>query len=159
MNSDAEPMHGKRAAAAGAIGTGVLTALWLVEPSIGLPNIAVGQILGTLMSVSVAHLSVGAAGGWAVHLGVGILLALTYARFLDARLPGPSTLRGMLFGILVFVFAQIVFMPLVGAGLFSRGNVQLLVGSLFGHLVYGMVVGWIYSLPMPVRPVSAPRTS
>ena len=69
----------KRAAAAGAIGTGVLTALWLVEPSLGLPQIAVGQILSTFMSVSVAQMQVGAAGGWIVHLVMGIALAMLYA--------------------------------------------------------------------------------
>ena len=69
-------MDAKRAAAAGAIATGVTTALWMVEPSIGLPRIAVGQMLSTLMTVSVAHFPVGAAGGWAIHLCVGIALAL-----------------------------------------------------------------------------------
>jgi uncharacterized membrane protein YagU involved in acid resistance len=140
-------MDVKRATAAGAIGTGVLTALWLVEPSIGLPNIAVGQILSTFMSVSVAHLNVGAAGGWAVHLVVGILLALTYAWLFVARVPGPPAWRGAIYGALVFVVAQVVFMPLVGAGFFSRGDIQLLAGSLLGHIAYGIVVGWIYGLP------------
>src|SRR5690242_14256941 len=91
-------MNAKRAAAAGAIGTGTLTALWLVEPSIGLPKIAIGQILSTFMSVSVAHLRVGAAGGWVVHLLVGILLALIYARFFAERLPGPPAARGAMYG-------------------------------------------------------------
>jgi hypothetical protein len=37
-------------------------------------------------------------------------------------------------------------MPLVGAGVFSNGDVELLVGSLFGHVLYGVVMGWIYGL-------------
>jgi len=45
---------------------------------------------------------------------------------------------------LVFVVAQLVFMPLVGGGVFSRGDVELLTGSLLGHLVYGGLIGWIY---------------
>jgi hypothetical protein len=137
----------RRAVAAGAIGTGVLTALWLVEPAIGLPNIAVGQILSTFMSVSVAQLHVGIAGGWAVHLLVGILLAIAYAAFAADHLPGPPVARGALYGALVFILAQIVFMPLVGAGFFSRGDTELLLGSLLGHLAYGVVVAWIYDLP------------
>jgi len=140
-------MNAKRAAVAGAIGTGILTALWLVEPSIGLPKIAIGQILSTFMSVSVAHLHVGATGGWIVHLLVGILLALIYARFFADRLPGPPAARGAMYGALVFVIAQSVFMPLVGAGVFSRGDIELLIGSLLGHIVYGIVVGWIYHPP------------
>jgi uncharacterized membrane protein YagU involved in acid resistance len=140
-------MHAKRAAAAGAIGTGVLTALWLVEPSLGLPTIAVGQILSSFMSVSVAHLPVGVAGGWIIHLVFGMVLALIYAWLFASRLPGPSVARGAVYGAIVFVFAECVFMPLVGGGFFSRGNGGLLLGSLFGNIVYGIVVGWIYGLP------------
>ena len=135
-----------RAIAAGAIGTAVMTALLLVEPSIGLPQIAVGELLSTAMSVGVAHLSIGAAGGWLLHLVVGVALALVYASFFAARLPGSQVARGALFGAMVFVIAQLFFMPFVGAGIFSRGDLQLLTGSLIGHLVYGAVVGWIYGL-------------
>ena len=152
-------MHTQRAVAAGAIGTAVLTALWLVEPSIGLPKIAVGQILSTLMSVSVAHLSVGVAGGWLVHLGVGVVLALIYARFFSQRLPGGPVGRGAIYGVLVFVVAQIVFTPLVGVGFFSRGDTALLVGSLLGHIAYGVVVGWIYGLPTTATVLATPRTA
>lgn len=145
MNEIRGRTNTSRAIAAGAIGTGVMTALWQVEPSVGLPKIAVGQILSTFMSVSVAHLNVGAAGGWAVHLIVGILYALAYASFFAARLPGSPAARGALYGVLVFVLAQAFFMPLVGAGFFARGDIELLIGSLIGHVVYGMVVGWIYN--------------
>ena len=140
-------MDAARATAAGAIATAAMTALLLVEPSIGLPQIAVGQLLSSAMSVGVAHLSVGPAVGWLLHLVVGVLLALLYAATIADRFTGPPALRGALFGAMVFVAAQLLFMPLVGAGLFSRGDVQLLTGSLVGHLVYGAIVGWIYGLP------------
>ena len=157
MIRNREAVDARRATAAGAIGTGVLTALWLVEPSVGLPRIAVGQILSTFMSVSVAHLHVGVTGGWAVHLVVGILLALAYAAFLAEKLPGAPIARGALYGALVFVVAQIVFMPMVGAGFFSRGDIALLVGSLLGHVVYGVVVAWIYDIsPSAARGMALP---
>lgn len=140
-------MHTGRAVAAGAIGTGVLSALWLVEPSLGLPTIAVGQILSTFMSVSVAQLGVGVAGGWIIHLLFGILLALIYGRLIVRMLPTRPWVSGAIYGAAVFVVAQTLFMPLVGGGLFSRGDFGLLLGSLLGHLAYGIVVGWIYGLP------------
>ena len=151
-------MNVKRATAAGVIGTAVITALWQVEPAIGLPRIAVGHILSTFMAVSVAHLNVGIAGGWVVHFIVGILLALLYAALFAERLPGSPLWRGATYGALVFVLAQCVFMPLVGGGFFSRGDVELLIGSLLGHIAYGIVVGWIYDLPSAtVRATTAPR--
>jgi len=140
-------MNVKRAVVAGVLGTAVITALWQVEPAIGLPRIAVGHILSSFMAVSVAHLNVGIGGGWVVHFIVGILLALLYASAFAERLPGSPAWRGATYGTLVFVLAQVVFMPLVGGGFFSRGDVELLAGSLIGHLAYGVVVGWTYDLP------------
>lgn len=148
-------MDPERATAAGALGTLVLTALWLAEPSIGLPRIAIGQILGAFMAVSVAHASVGAVGGWIVHFLVGIMLALIYAWICVDRLPGPPTARGAIYGALVFLVAQSVFMPLVGAGFFARGDLELLIGSLLGHIVYGIAVGWIYHRPAIATPAAA----
>ena len=133
-----------RAAAAGLIGTGVMTALLLIEPSIGLPNIAIGQILSTSLGLASAHTASGPAVGWLIHFLVGMTLALVYAGVLSTRLPGGPLLRGMLFGGIVFVVAQVVFMPLVGGGVFSGGQLDLIAGSLLGHLVYGAVTGWIY---------------
>ena len=151
-------MNIPRAAAAGTIATGVLTALWLIEPSIGLPKIAVGQILSTVMSVSVGNLNVGAAGGWAVHLLVGIGFALIYAAFLYDRLPGHTLTRGAMYGAMIFLLAQIAFMPLVGGGFFSSGDVELLLGSLIGHVAYGVVLGWIYGLPLDASAAATPRS-
>jgi hypothetical protein len=61
--------------------------------------------------------------------------------------------RGALYGMMVFVLAQLVFTPLVGGGVFSRGDLEMIAGSLLGHLVYGAVVGWIYGLPSARGPV------
>ena len=137
-------MNAARAAAAGLVGTGVMTALLLVEPSVGLPKIAMGQVLSTSLGLASAHLAIGPALGWVLHFVIGMLLALVYAAVFDRRLPGTPLMRGMLYGVLVFVVAQLVFMPLVGGGVFSRGDMELLAGSLLGHLVYGGVTGWIY---------------
>jgi uncharacterized membrane protein YagU involved in acid resistance len=137
-------MNAARAAAAGLVGTGVMTALLLVEPSVGLPKIAMGQVLSTSLGLTSAHLTIGPALGWILHFVVGMLLGLVYAAVFDRRLPGPALMRGMLYGVLVFVVAQLVFMPLVGGGVFSHGDLELLAGSLLGHLVYGGVTGWIY---------------
>jgi uncharacterized membrane protein YagU involved in acid resistance len=141
-------MNTGRAAAAGLIGTGVMTALLLVEPSVGLPKIAMGQVLSTSLGLASAHSATGPALGWLLHFGIGTLLALIYAGVFDRRFPGPPLMRGLLYGILVFVAAQLVFMPLVGGGVFSHGDPELLAGSLLGHLVYGGLTGWIYGGPV-----------
>jgi uncharacterized membrane protein YagU involved in acid resistance len=136
-------MNARRAAIAGVLGTLAMTMLFFLEPLLGLPRMAEGGILSTVMSATVAHLPVGFAGGWIIHFSVGIALALLYAATAATRMPGPPALRGVLYGALVFLGAQLVLMPLVGAGLFSRGDGARLMGSLAGHLLYGGVVGWV----------------
>ncbi len=138
-------MNAKRAMAAGAIATASMTALLLVEPSIGLPQIAIGQIVSSTMSAVSSRTAVGPAGGWVVDLIVGIVFAMVYAGYFDRRLPGGGFTRGLLFGCLLFVFAQLTFAPITGSGFFSRGDFQLLIGGLLGHLVYGGVVGYVYA--------------
>ena len=137
-------MNVARAAIAGLVGTAAMTALLLVEPSIGLPKIAMGQVLSTSLGLTTAHLAIGPALGWCLHFVIGMVLAVIYAWAFDARLPGPPVVRGMLYGAMVFVVAQVVFMPLVGGGLFSRGDLELITGSLLAHLLYGGVIGWSY---------------
>lgn len=140
-------MNAPRAAVAGLVATAVMTALLLVEPSVGLPKIAIGQILSSSLGLASAHLASGPVLGWIIHFAIGILLALLYAAVFDRWLPGGPLGRGLTYGGLVFVVAQVLFMPLVGGGFFSRGDGQLLAGSLLGHLVYGGLTGWIYGGP------------
>ena len=150
-------MNLKRAVAAGLVGTAVMTCLMLVAPIVGLPRLAIGQLLSTLLAVSIAFLPIGPAAGWALHVAFGVLLAIIYAAVFAGRLPGRPAARGALYGVLVFVLAQLTFMPLVGAGVFSRGDVPMILGSLLGHLVYGGLVGIIYGEPAAAPPYAAPK--
>lgn len=133
-----------RACLAGLIGTVAMTVLMWALPEVGLPRLAIGEMLGSFMALTVGYTGIGPTVGWVLHFLFGIVLALVYARFVVQRLSGPPIARGLLYGVLVFCLAQIVFMPLVGAGFFSRGDIAMLFGNLLGHLVYGFHVGAIY---------------
>ena len=137
-------MNAVRASVSGLVATAAVTVLWLVEPVLGLPRLAVGSMLSSFLAVATAYLPVWPVVGWTIHGMVGIGLALIYARWAADRLPGVPIVRGVLFGIGVFLFAQVTFMPLVGAGVFSRGDGPLLIGSLIGHCVYGGLLGLLY---------------
>jgi hypothetical protein len=100
-------------------------------------------MLSSWLAVATAYLPMSPAVGWSIHALIGIGLAFVYAAWLVGRLPGAPILRGLGFGFGVFLFAQIAFMPLVGAGVFSRGDLPLLAGSLIGHLLYGALLGLI----------------
>lgn len=137
-------MNVTRAGMAGLAGTAVMTMLMLVAPKMGMPPMPIGEMLGSFLHI-------GAAAGWAMHVAVGVVLALVYAAVLASRLPGAAALRGAIYGFGVFLLAQIVVTPMMGGGVFSGGNVAMIMGSLMGHLVYGGVVGGVYGAPAPNR--------
>ncbi|MEO5673168.1 MAG: DUF6789 family protein [Chitinophagales bacterium] len=87
--------------------------------------------------------------GWLMHFMIGTFFALIYAKYFNAWLHkiDNNILRGMLYGFIVFVFAQIMMkiMPPPDMPFPENQNMMLMVmGSLNGHLVFGGVLGAFY---------------
>ena len=120
----------------GLAGTAVMTALMRMAPAMGLPPMNIGAMLGSVMGGSLVV-------GWMAHFVIGTVLAMVYAALFATRLPGPGFLRGALYGFAPWLVAQLVVMPMMGAGAFG-GSFGAAFGSLMGHLVYGAVLGSIY---------------
>ncbi len=83
---------------------------------------------------------------------IGIVLAVNYGIIFYSRVNiNPLWLRGAVFGLLPWLMAQIMVMPMMSlmndmpfsAGLFS-GSVMMAMASMVGHLVYGAVLGVVY---------------
>ncbi|MGD9524830.1 MAG: DUF6789 family protein [Gemmatimonadales bacterium] len=126
--------HVMKSVTAGIAGTVVMTMMGLfVAPMMGIPRMNPAEMLAGQMG-GVMLL------GWVAHLMIGVILAVAYAALFAARLPGPPALRGAVYGLIPFLMAQLIVMPMMGMPLFS-GSVPMAMGSLIGHLVYGMVVG------------------
>ena len=130
-------MNVKRILLAGAAGTAAMTMLMLVAPLMGMPKMAIGEMLGSFLGI-------GTAAGWAMHLVIGLILAAIYAAVVATRLPAFPLVRGAIYGFGVFLMAQLVVTPMMGGGVFSGGNVMTIAGSLMGHLVYGGILGALY---------------
>ena len=134
-----------RAVYAGVGGTIAMTAVGLwIAPLMGIPAMNPADMLAGVMGGSLAL-------GWIGHFIIGTILALIYAVVAPA-IPGPPTVGGALYGIAPWLLAQIAVIPMMGMPL-SSGSTTMAGGSLIGHLVYGGVVGTIYSR---VRSDSAP---
>jgi len=127
-------MNVNRILLAGVVATAAMTMLMLVAPLMGMPKMAIGEMLGSFLGI-------GTAAGWVLHLVIGLILATIYAAVFATRLPGSPVVRGAIYGVGVFLMAQLVVTPMMGGGLFSGGNVLMIAGSLMGHIVYGGVVG------------------
>ena len=51
-------------------------------------------------------------------------------------------MKGITCGVILRLLAQVVVMPMMGAGFFS-GSVIAAMGSLIGHVAYGYLLGLI----------------
>jgi hypothetical protein len=134
-----------RAALGGFVGTLVMTAMmYVVAPMMGL-HMDIAAMLGSVLGGSWW-------AGMAMHFVNGTLIfPAIYAYALVGILPGSSVVKGTLWGITLWVLAQVVVMPMMGGGLFSSamGGMMAAIGSLIGHLLYGSILGVIAGAPEP----------
>ncbi|MGE3913606.1 MAG: hypothetical protein AB7K36_29930 [Chloroflexota bacterium] len=83
----------------------------------------------------------------AIYLLGGLVWAILYTVVAEPRLVGPGWLRGLVFAAVPTVFSVIVFLPLVGGGVFGiafdAGPLPML-GNFILHAVYGVVLGELY---------------
>lgn len=128
-------MNFERAALAGLGGTAAMTLLMIAAPMMGMPKMLIGEMLGNFLHI-------GSAAGWVMHAMIGVVLALIYAAVVTNRLPGNSLVRGASYGFGVFLVAQLVVTPMMGGGVFSGGNLPMIMGSLLGHRGGGRYHRW-----------------
>lgn len=121
----------------GLIATAAMTLLMVLAPMMGMPKMAIGNMLAGFMHIPVTL-------GWVMHFIIGTILAAAFLLVWEQRLPGNGIIKGLLFSLIPFFMAQIVVMPMMGAGLFSIHTpvpMMMVMGSLIGHMVYGAVLG------------------
>ena len=134
-----------RAVLGGVAGTLAMTAMmYVVAPMMGV-HMDIAAMLGSMLGGSWI-------AGLMMHFVNGsVILPAIYSHVLYARLPGSPAIRGTVWGVALWLIAQTIVMPMMGAGLFSSaiGGVMAAMGSLVGHLLYGSLLGVIASAPAP----------
>ena len=79
--------------------------------------------------------------GMLMHLLQGVVIfPLAYASVVRQWLPGPNVVRGIVWGLFLWVIAMFVMSPMMGKGLFMGGIPQG-VAALVAHVVYGAILG------------------
>ncbi|TAK55078.1 MAG: DUF2938 family protein [Bacteroidetes bacterium] len=129
-----------KAVIAGLVATFAMTLLMIMAPMMGMPEMNIGKMLGMFMGMPEFL-------GWAGHFMIGAILAIIYVYVFAQKLPGGNVLRGVLFGFIPWLIAQLMMNPMMGAGIFASNTpdpVAMVMGSLMGHIVYGAVLGAIY---------------
>ncbi len=132
--------HIGRAILGGSVGTLAITMMmYWIGPMMGMMKMDIAASLGKMLGV-------GWTGGMLVHFMNGtIIFPLIYAFLLYRVLPGGPAVKGTTWGVILWLLAQLIVMPMMGGGVFSdkMGGMMAAGGSLIGHIVYGSLLGWI----------------
>jgi uncharacterized membrane protein YagU involved in acid resistance len=127
-----------RAFVAGAVATAAMTMMaYFVAP----------MMLGHPMDI--AQMLAGLVGGnWTagllMHLMNGIVVfPFIYTFILYRFLPGAPWLKGILWGVALWLTLELVMLPMMGAGVFSsiEGGSKAVMAALIAHLIYGALLG------------------
>ncbi|MNS26895.1 hypothetical protein D3C72_588310 [compost metagenome] len=125
----------------GAIGAAVMSIVMWAAPMIGIPKMSPPDMLSMMLGVPIII-------GWFMHFMIGIIFALTYAFFFInlVKKINHSIFRGIIFGIAVFIFAQIMLTILEaiieGTPPMEGSMLLIMMGSIIGHIIFGIVVAW-----------------
>jgi hypothetical protein len=115
-----------RAIKAGFAGTLAMTVMMLMAPLMGMPKMDIAAMLGSMVAgAPPAPGSFAWIVGLAMHLMIGSIVLSTGYALASSYLPTSSlTMKGLIYGVMVWLVAQAVVMPMMGAGLFSSNMPQ-----------------------------------
>ncbi|SHI85989.1 DUF6789 family protein [Pseudozobellia thermophila] len=127
----------KRSVWAGIIGTAVMTVVMMIAPMMGMPKMSPPKMLSGMLGMPLFI-------GWIMHFMIGIAFALAYTYwFVFIHKIGNVWLKGTVFGIIAFAFAQLMMgtMGMMMSMPKMEGPMVLnAIGSLVGHIIFGMAV-------------------
>lgn len=142
-------------ASAGFLATLAITTTMYLLPALGLPQVDLPIWVARVFTASPVSV---AALGLAVHLVVGFGFAWLYTARVEPRLALSPTTSGAAYGVVLWLFAQAIAVPALGlfaatlggdavpspGSLSYRLGAGAAIGSLFSHMSYGVVLGFVY---------------
>ncbi len=138
---------------AGVVGTIVMSMIMLMAPMMGMPKMAIWEMLGSMFSKDGNNVL-----GWAMHFMMGVIFAIIYAALWAFGIGSATWANGLVFGAVHWLIAGLMMggVPMMHAGvkagtvkapglyMTANGGMMSFVGGLIGHAVYGLVVALVY---------------
>lgn len=127
---------------AGLIGTAVMTMLMYIAPLMGLPEMDIVRLLGSMFTADATAVLV---LGVIIHFMMGAIFGLIYA-WLWTKIGKPDVLWGLIFGAVHGVIA-VAMMPIISS-IHPRTTIAVTalfaMGLIIGHIVFGIVDALVY---------------
>ncbi|MEM7191643.1 MAG: DUF6789 family protein [Pseudomonadota bacterium] len=130
---------------AGFVATALLSVLMVIKGKMGmLPDLDVAGMLSNMLGTPLAM-------GWVAHFVIGTLAwGGGFALFYSVIPGGNAIVKGIVLGIATWLAIMVVVMPMAGAGFFGlKIGVPAPVMTLILHIIFGAVLGWVYSALTP----------
>lgn len=138
---------------AGFVGTIVMTAVMVMAPKMGLPEMDIVGMLGSMFDKN-GNRTV----GMIIHLMMGLIFAIIYAALWNAGIGSVSILWGAIFGVAHWLVSGLMMggMGMMHAGvkagtvdapgvyMTNNGGMMASMGGLIGHVIYGITVALVY---------------
>lgn len=142
------------------LASGFLATLAMTTIMYVLPLLHLGQVDAPLWTARlfIKDSVLAAAAGLTIHLFLGFGFAWLFARHVEGRLPMGPMRAGLAYGFGLWLFAQVIAVPALGAvadfvhgstvaspgWLAARLGAGAAAASLVAHLAYGSVLGFVY---------------
>lgn len=122
-----------------------------------LGGLAGGMVFGMMMAMmnfmpTIAKMvgSDSAALGWVIHLIISVAIGLFFAWWFGNQITSwsRSILFGMIHGVIWWILGPLTIMPVkLGMGVqYSNAFSEMNLGSLMGHLIYGVVLAVVLAV-------------
>lgn len=80
--------------------------------------------------------------GWIMHLVLGIIIWGLLFAIISSAFKGNYAIKGIQFGILLWLLMMIIYMPITENGLFAaKLGIKVVIMSLVLHIIYGFFLG------------------
>jgi len=126
----------KNAVIGGIAGTIVMTLMMMyVAPMLTGQPMDIAAMLGGMLG--------GYTMGMIAHIMMGVVIfPIAYVIAYDV-FPGSPIVKGLSFGVVLWIAAVVMVMPMAGAGFMMAniGGMMAVMAALMGHLVYGGLLG------------------
>ncbi len=135
---------GFRLAGAAVVATVVLEMMMQVgAPNmLGIPPMSPANLVTNILGLPPGHIV-----GAVAHFGLGLVgFPIGYMIIAYRYFPGPYFLKGALWGVLLWLVAMAVTVPLAGMPFFFGFGMQM-VAALVAHVVYGVILAAIIGKP------------
>ncbi len=131
-----------------AIGALIATIVLELMMKIGAPNLLGIEAMSPAGLVTkILGLPQGHSLGAVVHFGLALIaFPIGYILIAYRNFPGPYLIRGAIWGVLLWLGAMVVVLPLAGVPMFF-GFGKAMIAALVAHVVYGGLLAAIVGIP------------